>query len=54
MDIVLVIGFNFVDITRKMNYIPRRKDLITFKENQYKVISVDFDFDDDKIYITVE
>lgn len=58
MDIVIRIisnrGSEWVDVIRKMNFLPRENDTITYKENQYNVISVNFDFDNNTIYLTVK
>ena len=47
-------GSEYIDLNKKYNVLPKKDDYITFNGNNYIVMYLDFDFDDEVVYIIIK
>ena len=47
-------GSEYIDLKKKYNVLPKKDDYITFNGNNYIVMYLDFDFDDEVVYIIIK
>lgn len=47
-------GSVYIDLNKKYNVLPKKGDYITFNGNNYIVMYLDFDFNDEVVYIIIK
>ena len=47
-------GSEYIDLNKKYNVLPKKDDYITFNGKNYIVIYLDFNFDDEVVYIIIK
>ena len=47
-------GSEYIDLNKKYKVLPKKDDYITFNGKNYIVMYLDFDFDDEVVYIIIK